>query len=140
MRITDVPPRGEAKDFGPDAAPRHLQSAAVYTDSPQSPLLFFAQKKTSENLRLPFDVTVPTGGQGEEVRCDSGRRDMPGSHGPCLFGFVCLFVVIKPENSYFASRFVREVKSLGVYQLGPPSSSCSFTEGTPPPGDTRGAN
>jgi len=37
--------------------------------------------------------------------------------------FVCLFVVIKPENPYFASRLGLEVTPLGVYPLGPRSSS-----------------
>ena len=31
--------------------------------------------------------------------------------------FVCLFVVIKPENQYSASRPGREVKTLGVYPV-----------------------
>jgi len=35
-----------------------------------------------------------------------------------------LFVVIKPENLYFASFLGLEVKPLGVYQLGPRCSSC----------------
>jgi len=38
--------------------------------------------------------------------------------------FVCFFVVIKPENPYFASYIGLEVKPLGAYQLGPRSSSC----------------
>jgi len=41
----------------------------------------------------------------------------------CFFVFVCLFVVIKPENPYFASRLGLEVTPLGVYPLGPRSSS-----------------
>jgi len=45
--------------------------------------------------------------------------------------FVCLFVVIKPKNPCFASRPGLEVKPLGVYQLGPRSSSCGPTKGTP---------
>jgi len=54
---------------------------------------FFPKKKTRENLRLPFDVTVPTGGQGEEVCCYSGRSDVPVSHGLFLFFFfVCLLL------------------------------------------------
>jgi len=49
----------------------------------------------------------------------------------CLF--FCLFVVIQPENPFFASRPGLEVKPLGVYPLGPRSSSCSPIKGTPPP-------
>jgi len=48
----------------------------------------------------------------------------------CLF--VCLFVVIKPGNPYFASRLGLEVKCLGVYPFGPRSSSSGPTKGTPP--------
>jgi len=33
--------------------------------------------------------------------------------------FVCSFVLITPENPYFASRSGLEVKPLGVYPLGP---------------------
>jgi len=52
--------------------------------------------------------------------------------------FVCFFVVVKPENPYFASRPGLEVKPLGVCPLGPPrrSSSCGPTKGTPPPRNT----
>ena len=57
-----------------------------------------------------------------------------------LFLSVFLFVVIKPENPYCASRLGLEVKPLGVYPLGPPSSSCCPTKGTPPPKTTLRAN
>ena len=55
----------------------------------------------------------------------------------CLFVclFACLFAVIRAENSYFASLSKLEVNPLRVYPLGPRSSSCSPTKGTPPPGD-----
>jgi len=43
----------------------------------------------------------------------------------CFF-FVYMFVVIKPENPYFAPGL--EVKPLGVYPLGQHSSSCSPTK------------
>jgi len=43
-----------------------------------------------------------------------------------LFG---LFVIIKFQNPYFASRSGVEVKPLGVYPLGPRSSSCVPTKG-----------
>jgi len=56
------------------------------------------------------------------------------------FFFFCLFVVIKPENPYFASRSGLEVKPLGIYPLGPRSSSCGPTKGTPPPRTTLRAN
>ena len=46
--------------------------------------------------------------------------------------FDCLFVVIRPENPCFASRPGLEVKPLGVYSLGPGSSSCGPTKGTTP--------
>ena len=36
----------------------------------------------------------------------------------CLCLFVCLFVGIKPQNPYFASRLGLEVKPLEVYPLG----------------------
>jgi len=36
----------------------------------------------------------------------------------CLCLFVCLFVGIKPQSPYFASRLGLEVKPLGVYPLG----------------------
>jgi len=49
-------------------------------------------------------------------------------------------LVVKPENHYFASRLGFEVKSLGVYPLGPRSSSCGPTKGTPPPRTTLRAN
>ena len=52
---------------------------------------------------------------------------------PLLFIF---FVVIKPENLYFASCPGLEVIPLGVYPFGPRSSSCGPTKGTPPSGDT----
>jgi len=55
----------------------------------------------------------------------------PVSSSFCLF--VCLFVVINPENPYSAFRLGLEVKPLGVYPLGPRSSSCSPTKGTSPP-------
>ena len=42
------------------------------------------------------------------------------------FFFLCLFVVIKPENPYFASCPGLEVKSLEIYPLGPRSSSCDL--------------
>jgi len=45
----------------------------------------------------------------------------------CFVLFVCLFVVIKPPNPYFASRPGLEVKPLGVYPLMPRSSSCGPT-------------
>ena len=35
-----------------------------------------------------------------------------------LGAFVCLFVVNKPENPYFASRPGLEIKPLAVYPLG----------------------
>ena len=54
--------------------------------------------------------------------------------------FVCLFVVIKPDNPFFASRLWLGVKPMGVCPLGPRSSSCGPTKGTPPPGDTLHAN
>jgi len=41
--------------------------------------------------------------------------------------FVNLFVVIKPEDPYCAFRPGLEVKPLGVYPLGPSSSSCGPT-------------
>jgi hypothetical protein len=47
----------------------------------------------------------------------------------CLF--VCLFVVMTPDNPDFASRLGLEVNTLGVYPLGPRSSSCGPTKGTP---------
>jgi len=43
----------------------------------------------------------------------------------CLF---CLFVGINPENPHFASRSGLEVNPLGVYPLGPRSSSCGPTK------------
>jgi len=50
-----------------------------------------------------------------------------------FFFLFCLFVVIKTGNLYFASRLqVLEVKPLGVYPLGPRSSSRGPTKGTPP--------
>jgi len=45
-------------------------------------------------------------------------------HAFMFFVFVFLFVVIKPENSNFASRLGLEVTPLGVYPLGPRSFSC----------------
>ena len=56
--------------------------------------------------------------------------------------FVFLFVGIKPENPYFASRPGLEVKLLGVYPLEPRRSSCGPIKGTPPPrlGNTLCAN
>ena len=45
----------------------------------------------------------------------------------CLFVgdlVVCLFVAIKPENPYFATRPGLKVNPLGIYPLGPRSSSC----------------
>jgi len=47
----------------------------------------------------------------------------------CSTFLVCLFVVIKPENlnPYFASHPGLEDKLLGVYSLGPRSSSCVFS-------------
>ena len=47
-----------------------------------------------------------------------------------VFSFVslCLFVVIKPENPYFASHLGLEVKPLGVYPLGQRISSCRPTK------------
>jgi len=54
-----------------------------------------------------------------------------------LISLFFLFVfVIKPENPYFASRLGLEVNPLGVYPLGPRSSSCGPTKGTPPPRTT----
>jgi len=37
--------------------------------------------------------------------------------------FFCLFVAIKPENSYFDTCLEREVNPLAVYPLGPRNSS-----------------
>ena len=54
--------------------------------------------------------------------------------------FVCLSVVIKPENLYFASRSGLEVKLLNIYPLGPRSSYCGPIKGTPPPRTTLRAN
>ena len=57
----------------------------------------------------------------------------------CPFnGSVFLFfvLVIKPENPYFVSRSGLEVNPLGVYPLGPRSSSSGPTKGIPPPGDS----
>ena len=45
--------------------------------------------------------------------------------------FVCLFVVIKPENPCFASH-PGLVKTLGVYSLGPRISSSGPPKGTTP--------
>jgi len=42
--------------------------------------------------------------------------------------FVCLFIVIKPENPYFNSRLGLEVNPLGEYPLGPRNSSCGPTK------------
>jgi len=53
-----------------------------------------------------------------------------------LFLFVCLFVVIKPGKFYLVSCLGLEVKPLGVYPVGPRSSSCGPTKGTPPPRNT----
>jgi len=53
---------------------------------------------------------------------------MPPGLDVCLF--VYLFVVI-PENPYFTSRPGLKVKTLGVYPLGPRSSSCGPAKGTP---------
>jgi len=53
---------------------------------------------------------------------------------------VCLFVVINPEHPYFASRSGLEAKPVGVYPLGPRSSSCGPTKGTPPPSRTGWTN
>jgi len=44
--------------------------------------------------------------------------------------FSCLFVVIKPENLYVASRLGLEVNPLRLYPLGPHSSSCGPSNGT----------
>jgi len=46
--------------------------------------------------------------------------------------FVCLFVVIKPENPYSASH-PGLVNPLGVYPIGPRSFFCGPTKGIPPP-------
>jgi len=54
--------------------------------------------------------------------------------------FVFLFVVMKPENLYFAFRPGLEVNTLGVHILGPRKSSCSPTKGTPLPRNTLRAN
>ena len=43
-----------------------------------------------------------------------------------FFFFIYLFVVIKPENPYLASRSGLGVNSLGVYPLGPRTSSCGL--------------
>jgi len=51
-----------------------------------------------------------------------------------------LLISIKPENSYFASCPGLEVKPLGVYPLGPRTSSCGPTECTTPPRTTLRAN
>jgi len=57
-----------------------------------------------------------------------------------LIVLICLFIIIKPENLYFASRPGLEVKPLGVYPLGPRSSFCDPTKGTLPPRNTLRAN
>ena len=44
----------------------------------------------------------------------------------CFCLLVYLFVVIKPYNSYLASRLGLEVKPLGVYPLGPRRSHSTF--------------
>jgi len=54
--------------------------------------------------------------------------------------FVCLFVVIKPENPYLASCLGLEVNPPGVYPFAPRSSSCGPTNGAPPPRTTLRAN
>jgi len=54
--------------------------------------------------------------------------------------FVCLFVVIKPDNPYFASLSGLEVKPLGAYPLGSRSSSFGSTKGTLPPRSILRAN
>jgi len=56
----------------------------------------------------------------------------------CLF--VCMFFSINPVNPYFAPRPGLEVKPLGVYSLGPRSSSCGPVKGTPPPRNTLRTN
>ena len=56
-----------------------------------------------------------------------------------LFKFVCLFVVINPKNPYFVSRPGLKVNPL-VYPLGPRSSSCGPTKGTPLPRNKLRAN
>jgi len=50
------------------------------------------------------------------------------------------FVVTKPETSYVASCCGLEVKPLGVYPLGPSSSSRGPSKGTPPSWTTLRAN
>jgi len=57
-----------------------------------------------------------------------------------IVSFIWLFVGIKHENPYFASGSGLELKPLGVYPLGPRSSSCGPTKGTPPPRTTLRAN
>ena len=58
-----------------------------------------------------------------------------------LFFFsIFFFVVVKLENLYFASYLGFKVKPLGVCLLGPRSSSCGPTKGTPPPRTTLCAN
>jgi len=63
---------------------------------------------------------------------------MPVRQLVCLF--VCLYVVIKPDNPYFASYLGLEVNPPGVFPLGPYSSSCGPTKATPPPRTTLRAN
>jgi len=71
------------------------------------------------------------------VRSTKAVRRIPIESNSTLALFVCLFIVIT-ENPYFTSRLGLEVKFLGVYPLGPRSSSCSPTKGTgtPPPRTT----
>ena len=98
-----------------------------------------------QKIRLHLSALLGRTGRVDGLRCQKKKTHLSllCDHFPVtLFAleFVCLFVVIKPENPYFASVSGVEVKPLGEYPFGPRSSSCGPTKDTPPPRNTLRAN
>ena len=106
----------------------------MYT-SPWSSFYLCTSTPTYTHFLVPSFLgffLCPAGTQGGQVvfgaflHCDNCDKNwhqhlLSGSGTQHIVTLVCLFVVIKPENPYFASRPRREVKPPGEYPPGPRS-------------------
>jgi len=99
--------------------------------------------RTSRIFRLEHNICTKSTSTMLNPGCSAASAQhprLPPSHSLFVCLFVCFLVVINPKNPYFASRPGLEVNPLGVYPLGPRSSSCGLTKGKPPPRNTLRSN